>query len=56
MNDLVSAGNRSGPPSPPVSDRIATLLGCGCLLVFVATDLAVTAFLVYLLFHLDLFG
>jgi hypothetical protein len=32
-----------------MSDVKATLLGCGCLLIFVIVDIAVTAGVVYLL-------
>ena len=35
-----------------MSDRKATLLACGCLLLFLAADVAVTALLVVLLIRL----
>jgi hypothetical protein len=34
---------------PAISDAKATLLGCGCLLLFLAADGIVTGVLVYLL-------
>lgn len=49
MTDPVCAGSRDARPKPAMSDAKATLIGCGCLLLFLAADSIITGVLVYLL-------
>jgi hypothetical protein len=49
MPDRVSAGSGDVPPKPAMSDAQATLIGCGCLMLFLTADGVVTGCLLYLL-------
>lgn len=42
-------GSRDAPPGRAPSDAKATLIGCGCLLLFLAADGVVTGVLICLL-------